>query len=233
MKKENHLSAMPDFAQLKRIAFRAETTSLVKRLRGFTKGHSIPDRASASAGKFIKRIAADDVRADIERVYQAIREAYGFRRNQLEASSDEGSGVIRTPRFIYTVGVASDPAHARGVLWRREVTSMRDPLVVREPEFKSVFGTLFQSLVFDFAEELAVAELVDQFEEENRPGVTVLCGSDASWCDIILKGFRGAIHINAKSLTISGRHEPSAASLLDQFLVFIENLPRKRDWRPE
>jgi hypothetical protein len=230
MKKEDQVvPGMPDFAQLKRIAFRAETTSLVKRLRGFAKGHSIPDRASASADKFVGRIAADDVRADIEHVYQALREAYGYRRNQIEASSDEGSGVIRTPCFVYSIGVGIDPVKADAVLWRREVTSLRDPLIVRSQEFTSVFKMLFQSLVFEFETEIAVAELVDQIEEESRHGVKVLCGSDASWCDIILKGFRGAIHINARSLTISGRHGPSAASLLDQFLFFIEHLPRSRD----
>ncbi len=227
MKKEDQVvPGMPDFAQLKRIAFRAESTSPVKRLRGFAKGHSIPDRPSASADKFIGRIAADDIRADIERVFQSLRETYGFRRKQIESSSDEGSGVIRTPCFVYSISVGIDPTNADAVLWRREVTSLRDPLVVHSPEFTAVFKMIFQSLVFEFESEIAVAELVDQIEEENRPGVTVLCGSDASWCDIILKGFRGAIHVNAKSLTISGRHGPSAASLLDQFLFFIEHLPR-------
>jgi hypothetical protein len=232
MKKEDQVvPGMPDFAQIKRVAFRAETTSLVKRLRGFAKGHSIPDRPSASADKFIGRLAVDDIRGDIERVYQALREAYGFRRNQIESSSDEGSGVIRTPCFVYTINVGVDAGKADAVLWRREVTSLRDPLVVRSPEFTAVFKMLFQSLVFEFDSEIDVAALVDQIEEENRPGVKVLCGSDASWCDILLTGFRGAIHINSKSLTISGRHGPSAASLLDQFLFFLEHLPRTQDWQ--
>jgi hypothetical protein len=240
MKKEDpDVPAVPDlvrfdqfaqFQQFKRIAFRAESTSLVKRLRGFIKGHTIPGRPTPSANKFVARIAVDEIQADIERVYQALREAYRFRRNQLEASSADGMGAIHTPLFDYTVGVAVDPVRAGTALWRREITSLDDPLAVRRPEFKAVFGTQFQSLVFGFESEIAVAKLIDHFEAENRPGVSVLCGSDASWCDIILKGFRGAIHINAKCLTISGRHEPSAASLLDQFLVFIEHLPRKPEW---
>ena len=37
------MSGMPDFTQLKRVVFRAESTGRVKELLGFTKGHSIPE----------------------------------------------------------------------------------------------------------------------------------------------------------------------------------------------
>jgi hypothetical protein len=221
---------MPDFTQLKRVAFRAETTGRVKELAGFFKGHSIPDRDSASARKFIARIAADDIQADLDQTYQALRESFGFKRRQLEASVDEGCGVIRTPRFIYSISLTVDPSNPNYVLWRREVSSLRDPLLVRGAEFQAVFGTLFNALVFEFARPIAVDHLVDRFEEGERAGVKVSCASDASWCEITLTGFRGAIRIDSKNLTISGRQSPSAASLLDQFLKFIDRLPRRRDW---
>src|SRR5258708_36761382 len=112
---------MPNFKELKRIAFRVESAGRVKNLRGFVKGHSIPDRDSASARKFIVRIAEDDVKADIDETYQSIRESFGFKRRQLEASIEDGAGVIRTPRFDYSVSVHLETDKPAAVLWRREI----------------------------------------------------------------------------------------------------------------
>ena len=51
------VNGMLDLHQLKRIAFRVETSGRVKDLRGFTKGHSVPDYDAAVADKFVARIA--------------------------------------------------------------------------------------------------------------------------------------------------------------------------------
>ena len=44
---------MPDLTQLKRIAFRVETSGRVKDLRGFVKGYSVPDHDSDYARKLV------------------------------------------------------------------------------------------------------------------------------------------------------------------------------------
>jgi hypothetical protein len=199
----------------------------VKELRGFAKGHAVPDRASAAARKFIARLAADDIQADLEKTYQSLRESYGFKRRQLESSHADGNGVIRTPRFVYSISVACDPGDAAVVVWRREISSLRDPLVVRSPEFHDVFGTQFSSLVFEFSEPIDVAELVDRLEEEERPGVKLSCASDASWCEIAVKGFHNAIRVDRTNLIIDGPNSSSAASLLDQFLLFVAGFAKK------
>ena len=197
------MSRLPDLTQLKRVAFRAETTSKLKELQGFARGYNVPHYDSAAAHKFIARMAVGDIQADLDQTYQALRESFGFKRRQLEASADEGNGVIRTPDFIYSICVTADPADKNQALWRREVTSLSDPLAVRRPEFQAVFGTSFNELVFEFSEPIAVADLIDRFDEEDRPGVKVACSSDASWCEITLKGFLGTIRIEARSLLIS------------------------------
>jgi hypothetical protein len=224
------VSRMVDFKQLQRVVFRAESRARVKQLSGFGKGHAVPDRDSPSARKFIARLADDDIQADLERTYQALRERFGFKRRQMETSAADGCGVVRTPRFNYSVAVSADPANASFVVWRREISSLRDPRLLQQPEFEAVFGKLFDALVFEFAEPIAIARLVDCFEEEELPGMKIACASDATWCEITLNGFGGAIRIDRRSLTIEGRRTPSAASLLEQFLKFIAQVPRRRDW---
>lgn len=221
------MTGMPDFTQLKRLAFRGETSGRIKELRGFTKGNSVPEGDSPFARKYIARIAAEDIQADIDQTYQSIRESFDFKRKQIETSVDEGCGVIRTPRFYYMVTVTGDASTQGGISWRREIASFDDPSLVRTPEFQNVFGKLFSSLCFEFEEPINIADIVDQFEDEDLPGVKVACASDASWCEIKLQGFVGAIRMEPKESTISGGASSSLASLLDQFLAFLDRLPRE------
>jgi hypothetical protein len=206
---------------LKRMAYRVETAGRVRDLRGFGKGHSIPDRATATARKFIARIAAEDIKADIDETYQALRESFGFKRRQLESSIGDGSGVIRTPNFEYSIHLLLEPNNPGAVVWRREVGQFRDPATIRSPQFLSAFGTMFNTLVFEFGGPVRIEELVDRIEEGAPGRVQVHCASDASMCEITVAGFAGAIRINRTSLCIDGRAAPTA-SLLNQFFDFLD-----------
>jgi len=221
---------MPDLSQLQRVAFRAEAVSRVKDLAGFVKGQSMPDYSDVAARKYLARIAGDDVQADLDKTFQLLREAFDLKRKQIEASRDESGGVIRTPQFTYSVTTDVDPGSSANVIWRREISALTDPLIVRGPEFKTVFGTIFHSLLFEFAVPVSVTDLVDHFEEEDSSGVKLSYGSDGSWCEITLKGFLGSIRVDARNLTITGAPTVTTASLLDQFLAFLEHLPRQPDW---
>ncbi len=190
----------------------------------------MPDRATPSAQKFIARLAVEEIKSDINETYQALRESFAFRRKQLESSTDDdGCGFIRTPHFDYSVRLLLDPSDPAQVIWRREVTGLADVSVVRRSEFLAVFGTIFQVLVFEFVDPVDMIELVDRLEEEEVPGVTIRCTSDVSSCEISMTGFRGAIHIMPACLTVEGRNSPSASSLLDQFLDFLQRFPRAKE----
>lgn len=220
------MMGMPDLTQLKRIAFRVEKSGRVKDLRGFVKGYSIPDHDSDYARKMIARLATEDIKIDIDETYKAIREGFAFKRKELESSTDAGMGVIHTPRFDYSISLELDPENTSTVTWRREIGSFPDPATVRSPEFEKAFGKLFNVLVFEFVSPINVEDLVDQIEDDERPGVKVSCASDASTCEITLTGFLGSIQIDRTTLKIEGRSSPTAASLLDQFFEFLKRFPR-------
>lgn len=222
---------MVDVAQLKRVIFRSDLTTRIKDLNGFSKGHTVPVGQSSSGRKFIQRIAEDELKSDIERTYQSLRDQFGFKRRQLEASVEDGAGVIRTPKFNYSINVMIDTDSDERVVWRRELSAFRDPQILRGSELHNVFGKMFSMLVFEFRKSISVADLIDAMEDENRPGVKVSCASDASWGEISIKGLLGTIRIEPKSLTIGGGGgAANAASLLDLFLAFMQNIPTSRKW---
>jgi hypothetical protein len=218
---ENPPTAKLSLKLLKRIVFRGQSRNRVRDLSGFQKSFKLPESATPSAQKWIYRLAADDLRADIERTFNSVREQMGFKRKDLESSvGTDGMGFIRTPKFDYSVSVSLDPDDPSSVIWRREVSQIADPAVLRSDAFRKVLGSKLDTLQFDFAKPIDVGELVDRIEDEPPPGVNVRVASDDSSCDVTVQGFAGRIHVERASLRIEGRPGLSPDSLVEQFFAF-------------
>jgi hypothetical protein len=213
-----------DPARLRRIVFRAESRGRVKELGGFRKNYRLPDGTGPSTRKFVAKCAADDLRADLEAVYEVVRERFGYKRRDVDTSAGvDGYGSLRTPDFEYTVTVAQDPASPTDVIWTREVGQVTDVDVVRGEEFEAAFGKLFDQLAFEFAVPVDVGDLVDRLEDTPAAGRKVSVESDGSACEITLSGFAGAVRVERTALTIRGRAGTSGG-LLDQFLAFVSQV---------
>ncbi len=210
-----------DLRAVKRVTLRAVSAGLVRNLRGFAKGHEVPMRSNATARKFIAKLAGEEIKADIDATFQAVREAFGFKRKEIEASCEGGAGYLRTPRFEYRVHVEQDPADPAGIVWQREIAALKDLALVQSAAFRTAFGSRFDILVLEFRKPIHVEKVIDRIEEGAKLGVKVICPSDAAWCEIVLNGFRGAIRVEADAVRIEGRSKPPLPSLFDQFLLFV------------
>jgi hypothetical protein len=210
-----------DPARMKRVAFRSESVGKVKDLSGFRKTHSLPDRANEWARKYVARIAAADIKADLDNTFDMVREQFGYKRKDLDVSAErDGMGYIRTPDFEYTVSVSVNPDEPTEVIWRREVGRLSGPEFVRSEGFQAVFGGMFDRLVFEFAQPVGVADFVDRIEESPPEGVKVAVASDANDAEVTLAGFAGKVRITPEAVLIQGR-PGSSTSLLEQFLAFL------------
>jgi hypothetical protein len=218
-----------DLKQLKRIVFRGETRGKVKELAGFQKSFKVPEAATPSAQKWTYRMAADDLRAEVEETFNALREHLGFKRKDLESTvGSDGFGFIRTPSFDFSVSVSLDPDDPSGVIWRREVSQVSDPDVLRAGGFRHVFGGALDTLQFDFEKPIDVEDLVDRIEDDPPPGVKVRVASDASACDVTVQGFAGRIRVGRASLRVEGRPGLSPDSLVEQFFAFQSRFGGKK-----
>lgn len=211
-----------DLRQVKRVALRAMSGSMIRNLRGFTKGHEVPSRVNSAAQKFVARLAAEDIEADLDRTYRAVREAFGFKRRQLEASSEGDAGYLRTPLFEYRMHAEIDLTDPSSIVWHREIAAIKDSTLLQRPEFGKLFGPTFDILVLEFRKPINVLKLIDRMEEVEKRCIRVVCPSDASWCEISVNGFRGAVRVESDVVRIEGRRAPPLPSLFDQFLRYLE-----------
>jgi hypothetical protein len=210
-----------DPSRMKRVAFRSETPGKVKDLAGFRKTHTLPDRANEWARKYVARVGAPDIKADLDNTFDMVREQFGYKRKDLDVSAErDGMGYIRTPDFEYTISVHVNPDEPTEVIWRREIGRLSGPEFVRSEGFQAVFGGVFDRLVFEFAQPVDVADFVDQIEDAPPEGVKVSVASDANAAEMSLAGFAGKVTVTPQSVVIQGRGANSA-NLLDQFLAFL------------
>jgi hypothetical protein len=222
-------AAKLDLKQLRRIVFRGETRDRVKSLAGFQKNFKVPEAATPSAQKWIYRLAADDLRREVEETYNALREHLGFKRKDLESTvGADGLGFIRTPTFDFAVSVSLDPDDPTGVIWRREVSQVSDPDVLRANGFRRIFRNSLDTLQFDFEKPIDVEALVDRIEDDPPQGVKVRVASDALACDVEVDGFAGRIHVERSRLRIEGPPGLSPDSLVEQFFAFQSRFGGKK-----
>lgn len=222
-------TAKLDLKQLKRIVFRGESRGRVRNLAGFQKSFKLPEAATPSAQKWTYRLAIDNLRAAVEETYNALREHLGFKRKDLESTvGADGLGFIRTPSFDFTISVSLDPADPTSVIWRREVSQVSDPDILRADGFRRVFAKALDTLQFEFERPIDVEELVDRIEDDPPPGVKVRVASDASACDVTVQGFAGRIHVERASLRVEGPPGLSPDSLVEQFFAFQRRFGGKK-----
>jgi hypothetical protein len=91
----------------------SEKEGQVKFLSGFQKGyHSIPNRSGAD--DFIKKCGSALIKDEIKKIGNELKEKMKYKRKEIDAWSEDGSGAINTPDFKYSVEIfqsAEDPAN--------------------------------------------------------------------------------------------------------------------------
>lgn len=215
-----------DMAQLKRVLFRADETGMIRRLSGFKKSHHVPEDVNGAAASFVGRIAETEIKSDLERMFEKIRDAFGYKRLDMEVHGpNDGTGSIDTPAFAYAVSVTQNPDAAREYVLRREVAEIKDPSVVVSEPFNELFDGMFDTLEFEFRKPLDLKAVIDALE---RKGVEVDYDSGSTCCRVSLPKFPVEIVVGANSLQLVHGSPQSPRELVAAFKTFGE-LAAKQD----
>jgi hypothetical protein len=207
-----------------RVVLWSETRVRVKDLAGFRKTHTVPDRRTAATARFVADIAARDLKADLDAVYAAVRHHFSLKRRQVTAAVADGGVSVRSPDFEYVCEVALADDEPGRVVWQRQVVPLRGLDVLTRPEFHQTFGTLLNTLSFEYDEPLDVEGLVDAIEESEPPGVSVRCGADGSWCEVRMAGFPGTVRVERHRLDVRGRLGTGTKGLVEAYLALQQLL---------
>jgi len=213
-----------DLALLQRVVFRAESTMKVKELSGFRKSFQIPTNNGPSARRFVAKLAVPEIRSDLDVLFTAVRDQFGYRRKDLDLHiDDDGFGYLKTPDFQYSITASQDAHDPASIAWRREVGGLVGSDFARSPGFLVVFGNVFEQIVLEFALPINVPKLIDQLEDRPPKGMRITSSGAGDSCEIALAGLVGRVTIDRHSLIVRGR-AGNLAGLFEQFLKFLQSV---------
>lgn len=194
-------SASPD--QVVRMTLVRERVSGVKQLSGFKSNHRLPSDCSASSQSFIRNIANDDVRNELNAMLASLRRAFGFKRIDLQSDfTSDGSASIITPYFNYTLDIALSEEDVTEVLWRQEVNAIKELNEILSDEFEQVFGKTFDTIEFSMPRAVDLETLIDRIEQLESEQISIDYDSELSWCTLNIAGEQATIFVTPTTMEI-------------------------------
>ncbi|QVL33135.1 hypothetical protein KIH39_04250 [Telmatocola sphagniphila] len=201
------------------IYLRSDRTQKLKDFAGYQKGHRLPERIDAYSKRYLGEIGQGELKAEMDRVFNLLRNHYSYKRKELESSiSPEGEAVIHTPAFSYRVSLHLDETDLTRAIVKREL-SPEDLESIKKPAFELVFPKMFDTLLVEWEEPLDLIALIDRLEDDPIANTKMTISSDNSYMDLNIGGFPGVMRLEAKTLEITGLNL-SAVSMLEQFAKF-------------
>lgn len=213
-----------------RVALVRERVESVKKLSGFRKGSRVPDAVNSSSQKYVASLAGDELQADLDTVHAALREAFKFKRLDLQVDGPiDGSGTIITPFFNYTIALKQNPRDPSEVVWRREVIDIVDAEQVLSKAFSATFDELFDTVELAPTEPIDLTALIDRIEALDDSRIKLDYDRELTWCKLAIRGISGEIKVTKRTFELVERKPESPKKLLESFFAIQRMLAEQHD----
>ncbi len=205
----------------------------VKQLPGFQKHHRVPTSATHSDQVFIANLAAPQLDEQLQQFFTDLRRAYGLKRKEISVDGPyEGTGIIQTPFFKFSIQMRLDENQPSQVVTTRSISDVVEPARIFAGPFDEVFGTRFHSLEVATSEPLDLEAIVDAIEDAENENVSVDYDKDLTWCEINVLNSATTVVIEENLIRIESTSDTTPQELLASFVSvqqqFIESLPFDR-----
>ncbi|MCX7419689.1 MAG: caspase family protein [Planctomycetia bacterium] len=219
------LEATPAVPRLDAVVLSAAKTQPVKHLPGFKKSHRLPDSKTSNADTFIASITAATLQSDLEATFLTLKSAYQFKRLEIEKRGPaDGSGVIATPFFEYSVSVELDADDPTQVIWNRAISKISDPTQVFCEAFDRVFASVFDTIEISTGEPIDVTAVIDRIEQFDGHEFAATYDSDCSVCFVRVVGITTLIRITSRGVFITDQRANSPTALLNSAMLIQSKL---------
>ena len=206
--------------QFEDVAFVGTTRQEVRELAEFDKQtHSIPKKVDQYSSKFAGKVAAKELEDDLENVFQKLREAFRFKRKELDKSTPEiGCGSIATPHFIYAINVSLNPDNPAVVFWERSIINVTSPDEIVCEGFARVFDNMFDRIEFALSPPIELEDWIDKVEDLEDERLTLNYDSDATHCTLQIEDVDAKIEVTESSVAVVHSHFDQTRHILASFL---------------
>lgn len=147
-----------DQATFRRVAFVP-----IKRAKGFLRSHFAPDKVSASGNNFIQRVFEENVKEEIQSIYENTKDILSLRKRHIQVIVGVGSGSVECETFRYYIEVEQsqeNPSEAK-VIRRLVIRVKRSELV---ENFDDIFPHQINEIVITYEGKVDFDTLVEKFE---------------------------------------------------------------------
>jgi len=135
--------AIPGYQQVTRLMLTGSLQHQVRSLSGFGRYHTVPDAVNDKTESFVARIGSNEVEQEIDDVFNLLRTTMGYSRQQLDSSTDLGSGSIITPDFDYSVNMRLFSNNPSTAILSRDLSNIKTPQLIDSPEFEKVLAIIY------------------------------------------------------------------------------------------
>ncbi len=209
----------PKLNQLKKVLFSGAKFGNVKSLSGFRKySHKVPDSVNSATERFVARIGQEDVQKYADEVFQNLKDAFHFKRADINLQIGDATATILTPNFTVEISLGIDPDDPSGYVLTTEVTDIIKPSAIQTEEFNNVFEDTFNCLKFQFEKKTDITALIDAVEAIEDPElISIDYPADTSFCTIKIEGLDAEIKVTQSEFIISHGRPVEPIRLINSF----------------
>jgi len=190
-------------------------TGRIRRLKGFRKGHQVPDLQYEAAQDFVRKVGAEDVKLLADGLYTQIREAFGYRRKEFDYSCHEGLAEIRTPGFSAQIRIDQCARDPKSYRLTTEITELHNETIAREPALHTCFNNHCDVLSVHFPCGINVEEKIDAIEENEALAECLSYEPDGSRFELRLPDLDLRIEVDEVSIRFQLLTFRNLSKLLD------------------
>ncbi|MEQ1826457.1 MAG: hypothetical protein ABL921_10955 [Pirellula sp.] len=213
-------------SQIKEASLQGTVTGRVSELSGYSKPRGSLSTHNDWERAFVENAGRNEVTQRATGIFEQVRELFRYKRKELSFANPGTAASINGPEFDVHLSLAQDPEDAERFVLRTEVRSFRNPTVIEDPRFLSIFSKYCHQVVLELETPLDIETTIDEIEEIEADNLHLDYAPDCTHFTLRLHGI--VLSANAERMVFSLDGLGDLKLLLESSRKLIEQLSRQR-----